>query len=455
MLYACSQLRESSATRPSYHAIVVDSTLFNDTTLLMPVSLKLAYANSRHQPLWLDSFRISQAGDSLLYQIQHAERWGLISEDYHMRRISQLVKDSSRTTMANIDVFLTDAYLAMRTHIRKGRVDPSTFQYQHYEDRVDTLGIFSLRNPKDISIGKELASCNPPFRQYHALKDSLQIFLAIPVKDSIINGKINKLQLAIERWRWHKSLPERYLRVNIPSFRLKVFEEDSVYLSSAVIVGKPDTRTPRLESTITSFIIYPYWHVPKSIAVNEILPNIQKDTAYIVNHRYDVLDRTGAEINPATIPWPTLSADNFPYTLRQRDGAENTLGIIKFQFQNQFNVYLHDTNGRRLFSKPMRALSHGCVRVQKAKELARYLVKDDSVYITPDDLEQYLSLKQKYKIQVVNPLPLFIDYFTCDITQSKLEFFEDIYGLDDQLLKALHHDLLVTEKKEDGIQTMP
>lgn len=211
---------------------------------------------------------------------------------------------------------------------------------------------------------------------------------------------------------------------------MKVVDKNEVVLESKVIVGQPDWQTKRITSKIERFTIYPYWHVPRKIAVSEMLPLIQGDTGYINRNNLDVLDRNGKLLDPATLKWKTFHEDYFPVILRQREGSDNSLGVIKFQFKNPYAIYLHDTNAKGLFRKDERALSHGCVRVEKARDLALYLVKDDSILCTPDDLVQYLEIKHRMEINIVNPIPVFIRYFTAEASADTLLIYKDIYEMD-------------------------
>ena len=128
----------------------------------------------------------------------------------------------------------------------------------------------------------------------------------------------------------------------------------------------------------------------------------------------------------------------------QGSGDDNALGILKFNFPNKYSVYLHDTNQRYLFSKSSRALSHGCVRVQAWEELAKYILRNDSVYsvnaVPVDSLENWLQTKQKKYIPVHKPIPLFIRYFTCDVKEGRLTFYEDIYGEDKRIREKIFSD---------------
>jgi murein L,D-transpeptidase YcbB/YkuD len=245
-----------------------------------------------------------------------------------------------------------------------------------------------------------------------------------------------KVAITLDRYKQTPALPENYIWVNIPSYQLQVWEDDSVVLTSKVAVGKPITRTPIITSSITDMITYPLWTIPASIIKGEILPNLKKDPAYLKRKGYSLADNQGNEIDPLTISWAKYE-NGIPYRVIQGSGDANALGVMKFNFPNKFSVYLHDTNQRTLFSKEKRALSHGCVRVQAWNELATYLLRRDSMYsvnATPlDSLQRWLAVKEKHVIPLRKRMPVFIRYYTCDATDGKLVFYEDIYGEDMKL----------------------
>jgi murein L,D-transpeptidase YcbB/YkuD len=434
----CSHLREPAFTTPDVaEMLVIDTASIEPASLHMPASVFLLYKENQFKPVWFDTLRLNTAGDSLFHLIQKAAYVGLLPDDYHLGSLTKLLRDTMPGSLRTAEVLLSDSYFTLRHHLKYGRLDVKSLARTDLSRKVDDAGIALLKSTGQMNLIGDLLAQQPTHQEYRVLKDSLKTYLDKHRTDSFFLNRISQLKLNLERWRLTKRYPSRYLRVNIPAYMLTVVEHDTVVLRSNVIVGKPENRTPLLESTVTSFIIYPYWHVPPSIAAKEILPAIQYDPAYVEKHNYDVLDRNGNVVDHTKINWLMLYDGNFPYVLRQRDGKENTLGIIKFLFNNNYNVYLHDTNGKRLFSKEMRALSHGCVRVQKATELAHFLVKDDSIYITPDDLDQYLSLQQRYRIDVRKPIPLFIQYFTVEPGKGKLSFYQDIYKKDSVMQRAL------------------
>jgi murein L,D-transpeptidase YcbB/YkuD len=275
----------------------------------------------------------------------------------------------------------------------------------------------------------------PSDSAYLSFQQALKAALLKNQNDSVSVRRREQLIVNLERLRWKKEKPDRYILVNAPSFKLRVIEKDSTILETKVIVGKPETPTPELNSMIRSFIIYPYWHVPRSI-VKEILPHIQEDTLYLKRHNYDVLNSLGNPVKASAIDWQAFDGETFPYILRQREGSENTMGVIKFIFHNNYGVYLHDTNARRLFSKADRALSHGCIRVHKAVALARYLIREDYI-VSPEDLDQYMQLQHRMEVVLPKPIPVYLDYFTCESVNGEVRYYDDIYGKDKLVLQAL------------------
>ncbi|HUR10918.1 MAG TPA: L,D-transpeptidase family protein, partial [Flavitalea sp.] len=229
-------------------------------------------------------------------------------------------------------------------------------------------------------------------------------------------------------------LPPTYVWVNIPSFYLQLIDSGAVALVSRIIVGNTKTRTPVLNSEISNFVTYPQWTVPYSIIFKEMLPQIQKDTTYLIRQNLIVVDNDDNIIDPDSVNWNVLSKTNFPYLLKQREGDDNSLGVLKFNFRNKYAVYLHDTNARWLFSKTNRALSHGCVRVQEWQKLAHYLVRNDTPRYHPDTLRNWIVRQEKHIVSGFPKVPIFIRYFTCEGKGGKVRFYDDIYG-EDKILR--------------------
>jgi murein L,D-transpeptidase YcbB/YkuD len=257
------------------------------------------------------------------------------------------------------------------------------------------------------------------FQQRHGLEvtgkvdESTLAELNVPVQD-----RIRQIQVNMERWRWlPATLGERYIMVNVPEFRLDVIESGKTALTMPVIVGKDQSRTPAFSDKMSYIEINPYWNIPESILNEEILPKLGSDPGYLASHNMEWVGE--------------------PQRLRQRPGADNPLGKMKFMFPNDFNIYLHDTPAGHLFSEAERLFSHGCIRIQKPFDLAVYLLKDDPKW-TPEALQAAIDSGQNQQIPLKDPLPVHILYWTAWVEpDGTVQFRKDIYGHDAQLEQAL------------------
>jgi len=260
--------------------------------------------------------------------------------------------------------------------------------------------------------------------------------------------KFIRIAITLDRFKLlPEKMPEKYIWVNIPAYNLVLVNGDSVIIASRVVVGKPKTRTPVLNSAVSEMITYPQWTIPTSIIIKEILPGLKADPGYLAKKGYGLFNNEGEEIDPYTVDWSKYKK-GIPYRIVQGSGDENALGIMKFNFSNKYSVYLHDTNQRYYFSRAARALSHGCVRVQEWEKMTFYLLRNDSInakmkktnnYTPSDSVMKWLAIKEKHSIPVRNRVPLFIRYFTCEGKNGKIIFYEDIYDEDKKLKEQYFH----------------
>jgi L,D-transpeptidase YcbB len=252
--------------------------------------------------------------------------------------------------------------------------------------------------------------------------------------------KFKRIAVNLDRYKLlSDTLPQKYIWVNLAGFYMQLWDNDTISIQSKVVVGKPLTRTPVLNSKITDMVTYPQWTIPTSIIEKEVLPGLKKDTNYLKKKGYSLINDRGEEVRVGSVNWHKYTK-GIPYKVIQGSGDDNALGILKFNFSNKYSVYMHDTNQRYYFRNAMRALSHGCVRVQEWDKLANYLIKNDSINALPstntfksDSLRAFLKRKEKHYIPVRSRLPVFIRYYTCEGKGGKVIFYDDIYG-EDKLL---------------------
>lgn len=429
----------------------VDSDADTFLVLTMPVdSLDMAYRDlaiapvrtfykqRQEQLFWTSGFNRSLRADSLIIFIERIRYFGLHPREYHLSEISILKgKLGSIENVFRFDALLTDAYISISRHLSFGKGMQET-------GLADSLAISSLeRYYEGGGLVDNITAGEPSSPAYRSLKQGLgQLLdaLAMDHRDSVslnvsqtlgdIKEQIETIEINLERWRSEKQdFGRRYIFVNIPAFTLYLVEDDSVILESRVIVGKPRTPTPELSSTIECFVTYPYWHVPRKISVEEYLPVIQRDISFIERNNFDVLDRKGNVLSPDSLAWEKFNKNNFPVSLRQREGGDNALGVIKFIFDNPYAVFLHDTNARRLFRSKARAFSHGCIRMEKAEELAHYLVTGDPNKKSKA-VERSLREERRAWIELKEPIPIYLRYYTVDFDNGRLTYHDDIYQKD-------------------------
>lgn len=260
--------------------------------------------------------------------------------------------------------------------------------------------------------------------------------LNVPVAE-----RIRQVILNMERWRWlPQDLGQRHLLVNIANFELDVFESGEIVLMMRVMVGRDYRRTPVFSDRMTYLVLSPYWHVPPGIATRDILPAVKKDLGYLAKQNMKVFQGWGAEaraIDPATINWQTMTARNLNYRFRQDPGPANALGRVKFMFPNRFNVYLHDTPSRELFTRMERAFSSGCIRVEKPIELAEYVLRGDPQW-TRANIEAAFKKWQEQTVRLPEPIPVHLLYWTAWANDDgSINFRRDIYERDKRVEEAL------------------
>lgn len=280
------------------------------------------------------------------------------------------------------------------------------------------------------------------FQKRHGLEaDGIVGLITLNALNVPLKQRIRQMELNMERLRWILgNLEQRSIVVNIADFKLHVVENGRSVLSMKVVVGKPYQSTPIFTANMTYLVINPSWNVPDSIARTEILEKIKHDPHYLAKQNIKVLRGQGPyaeELDPETIDWNEITADSLIYKFLQEPGPLNPLGRIKFMFPNQFNVYLHDTPSKRLFSENVRTFSHGCTRIEKPIELGAYLLQNAPGW-TRGKLLAAIKKGSEQNILIPHPLNVHFLYLTAWVDERGiLQFRSDIYGRDKRLDEAL------------------
>ena len=351
--------------------------------------------------------------DSILADPTKIEEKHLIAQYYKLKEVLQKYRDiekkggwtSIKTEATFVSLKPNDSSIMIpqiRTRLFvSGDIsnDSKSFVY----DRELQKGLLNYKkrngfNSDFVILPKHIASMNIPLSQR--------------IKTIIVN---------MERCRWVSkdiSKAKEYIVINIPSFKLIYFKDEKHALVSSVVVGKAMNETIIFSGELSYIVFDPYWNVPTSILNKEIIPAIKKDKNYLTKHNME---------------WHNGG-------VRQQPGIDNSLGLVKFIFPNNNNIYLHDTPAKNLFNAESKAFSHGCIRVEKPKELANLILKDDPKW-TPEKIEEAMNKNKESWYALKHKIPVYIGYFTSWVDdKGTINFYKDIYDRDSRLEEMLLED---------------
>jgi murein L,D-transpeptidase YcbB/YkuD len=255
-------------------------------------------------------------------------------------------------------------------------------------------------------------------------------------------ARIRQIKLTLERWRWlPHSFPQPPVVVNLPEYRVRAMNPDgTVAFYKNVIIGKAyGHKSPVFQKDIQYVVFRPYWEVTPSIQRSEIVPHIQKDPNYIAKHNFEVVTSKGEVVTDNQVSPEVLEGiRSLHLMVRQKPGDTNSLGLVKIIFPNPDNVYLHGTDAPGLFSQDVRDFSHGCIRVEKPEDLVAWVLRNNPGW----DLERVKATmngeKNNLQVNLATRIPVLIVYGTATVNEeNQIRFFDDIYGYDADLEKAL------------------
>jgi murein L,D-transpeptidase YcbB/YkuD len=294
----------------------------------------------------------------------------------------------------------------------------------------------SMVNENPLTFDHDVEMAVRKFQRRHGLKDDGRVGKStLKVMNVPLETRIRQIALNMDRLRWLSyDMGKNYIFVNVADFSLEAVEDEQPVISMRIIAGKDEQRSCVLSAKMTYVELNPFWRVPDSIAAEEILPQIKKDSGYLAQKTIKVFkdwSENAKEIDPMLVNWSRVKASNLGYKFRQEPGPLNPLGRIKFIFPNECEIYLHDTPTRHLFGRTRRDFSHGCIRVEKPVELATYLLRKKESWIQ----KKILAEIKKGKRQVVmlpEPVKVHIFYGTVWVDrEGVLQFRNDIYHADE------------------------
>ncbi|WP_426059769.1 L,D-transpeptidase family protein [Hymenobacter sp. B1770] len=401
------------------------------------------YARNSYAPAWTQPIGATAEARAGVKLLQSAARYGLKPADYQAAALGALldslgtVDSQSLARRVRAEQQLSAALLRFVQHLHEGRITnadlrPAPLTGDPVFDAVAHL----QRAAGSGRLVEVLLEAQPTSRSYVRLVHAWQHLLDA---DSTAAARAAlSVAINLERLRWEPGADSLYLAVNIPSYTLQVVRGAKVAASHRVVVGKVTSPTPELYSRVTYFQAAPEWRVPESIAANEMLPKLRRDPGYLDDRGFELFNAAGKRVNPYRVDWNEVQPGAFPYSIRQAPSTENALGEVVFRFANPYAVYMHDTPTKSAFKANTRALSHGCIRVEKPLELARFLLTRDAKN-TPDRLEDLQNSLDRGRTKAFGlhaPVPLVVRYLTCEADGGQLRQLPDVYGRDLALQRA-------------------
>ncbi|WP_354332414.1 L,D-transpeptidase family protein [Pedobacter sp. CG_S7] len=458
----------------------------NKKDLSNPNTIGSFYQNREFSPEFITHHYVNGDLDTLINYISRSRQHGFNPEYFGYQRLLQLKETldangfqtiaEAYPVLADLEIQAAESLVKYYSLVYFGSLNPQKLLSRYYitVKRPDSAGLIKVLSTPDLA--SFLKEIQPVSDQYLAFQKEL-------IKVQSVKGAEEKLKTILvnmERLRW--KLPERgeeYVEVNIPDFSLTWFKDQDTLSHMKVCVGKKredsyqeklktfvktgnlddkpkNHETPVLYSKLNSIQVNPIWNIPVSIAQSEIYYQALRDPYYLSNNNIRVYQKGKLVADPDTIQWNSYSRAKLPFQFKQGSGVGNALGKFKFIFDNGSSIYLHDTNNRSAFNQNNRAISHGCVRVEKPLEFAALLVKNKVQY---DQLRMEVNLppldttkmkvyqkKQLKKLDTVNSfvlkpawfgtkkaIPLYINYVTAWWQNGKLQQRADVYGQDETL----------------------
>jgi murein L,D-transpeptidase YcbB/YkuD len=425
----------------------------NSLKLYFPKSVERFYSRTNFQPVWSNPQSANGQTWQAMAVLDNVGQFGLLHSDYHpedlqysmLHNILDLPVKVDKKLKVRFDILLTDALIAIMNHVHYGKLNPEFSAEQI--DKGNNPGfraeenLFNvLRQNPNIVFLTFLTNMQPRVKQYKDLQQQLRLLTATNKGDSDVmtKKKVRLIAINMERLRWADVNGANCIWVNIPSYTLHFYQPDTSF-QFKVIVGKPATPTPTLNSAIAYFTTAPDWNVPQKIFRKELLRKAAKNIAYLDNSHIAIYDKNGKFVPVSSASLYKIRHDPGSYFARQSPGCDNALGAVVFRFPNPFDIYLHDTPEQQFFKKEDRAFSHGCIRVEQAEKLATLILKYDNAEDKIQSVHEAMAAYRSKTYTLSKSIPIRVTYLTCLVVDGEMVTYKDVYQLDNRLENAFYH----------------
>lgn len=385
--------------------------------------VQIFYAQNDNSPFWFSSNRNIKRANEWLDALDSAARFGLVSDKIQIEQARKSLKENNKKdtiAQAAADQQISGLVLNFMKELQEGIVP---FDFDGVRTSRDSVYAAQLLNSDRSGPASEMIAsidCKDPdyvvYKRY--LNDSI-------TADSTLKYKTILLAMNYRRYITLNGHSE-YVVANIPETEVEYFRNNQSALKMRSVAGKKKNPTPTIASYITDIVSFPFWNVPFSIATKELLPKVQTDETYLERNNFEVVDSKGNVVDEDDLDWAGYTEKTFPYFFRESTGPNNALGVLKFNLQNPFSIFLHDTNSKGKFAKDYRFLSHGCIRLEKPVELAEMMAGDK---IDTAALKSGKKDTESKIIMLVKKIPVFIIYQPVKLVGQRVTFLPDIYNL--------------------------
>jgi murein L,D-transpeptidase YcbB/YkuD len=384
------------------------------------------YAARSGAPFWLRSGADSSAARELIGVLERAPVDGLQNGPALAAEAQALIaraQSGDPAAIALADRLLSTAWILYAQALQTPPAG-MTYADNWVTPRRDTPGQILARAAAAPSLAAHVRSVSAVNPLYAQLRDAAWSQMQS-------SGQVDpRIVASLDRVR-DMPIQNRYVMVDTGGARLYMIEGGRIVGSMKVIVGKadPSTQTPMLASTIFYATLNPYWHVTPELIRSLIARNVlDQGLGYLKSKGYQVLSPSGEMLDPANVDWHAVAAGDEQVQVRQLPGPANSMGRLKFGFANTADIYLHDTPSKDLFAQDDRNLSHGCIRLEDAERLGRWMLGREP---------QAASRDPEQNVLLPTPVPIYVTYLTAQVNDGQLSFVDDAYGRDSQRLSQV------------------
>ncbi|GGI26460.1 hypothetical protein GCM10008119_22770 [Pedobacter mendelii] len=425
-----------------------------------PKSVERFYRDKGYKLPWVEKGNHSRQVAPAMMILDCVAQFGLNRDDFHSSELvyQQVHVLSEQPDMlggaqrAIFDVLLTDAMITFMNHLHYGKFNaeltPVKIDEGEYGDFNAVLALSKLMESNDFY--NEIARVQPSSKEYTDLQKYLHLVRGQYLEDSyeFPEKSVRKMTINMERLRWLSASQNPGLLINIPAYSAKLKLNDSVYVFK-VIVGQPSSPTPLIESRLTSLTSIPDIKMPAKIFIGELLPNAINDASYLADNHYAIYDIRGKMIDITGRKLLQIKAQPQLYIAKQSLACGNAMGKIAFHFANNSNIYLHDTPRPKWMLLSNRAVSTGCIQIEKAEKLAGLIFTQDGSSAKIALMHAAIVNDKTIDFKFNKSLSIKITYLTCEMIDSRLIIYPDIYTQDRALEMAMYgyERLLASDKK--------